>query len=535
MYRRIEASKVFMRSISIFFLLSICHLISAQDMQEALPGVNMGYDEKSPVISPDGKLLFFTISNHPQNLGGQRDSGDIWYSEFDGLQWSTPVHAGNVINSRDYNAVAGFSADGQQIILLSHYDGSGNTAKTQGISVSIKSSSGWSSPQNISIPYFQNKSSFLSGSISLDGSVFVYAAETYGSRVEDIYVTIKGSDGKWSEPKNLGRNINTQFQELSPWMSEDGTTLYFSSNGRPGSKSFDVFFSTRLDDSWFNWTEPKSMAPVINSEGRELFFREYPVLGFSMFTSTKNSDGYGDIKLYRPDVPSNDSVLVVAPPIIKEDTVVQIEVVQQEAVNDKFIHVHGKITNAKTGEPIDATLLFESSDSLVRAKSPAGEYKAQITSTRSYSITINAAGFVNAMEKLDVNTFEMKELEMNFKLQPIEVGTTVTLKNVLFIQGQPELLPESYPELDLVVQFLKNNPHLEIELSGHTDSRGSFSQLMTLSQKRVNKVKSYMVSKGISSKRIVGKGYGGSKPIASNESEETRMLNRRVEFTIKKL
>jgi outer membrane protein OmpA-like peptidoglycan-associated protein len=124
---------------------------------------------------------------------------------------------------------------------------------------------------------------------------------------------------------------------------------------------------------------------------------------------------------------------------------------------------------------------------------------------------------------------------MNFKLQPIEVGTTVTLKNVLFIQSKPELLPESYPELNVVVQFMKDNPHVEIELSGHTDSRGSFRQLMTLSQQRVNRVKSYLVSKGISSKRIVGKGYGGSKPIASNDTEETRMLNRRVEFTIKKL
>ena len=106
---------------------------------------------------------------------------------------------------------------------------------------------------------------------------------------------------------------------------------------------------------------------------------------------------------------------------------------------------------------------------------------------------------------------------------------------MLFIQGKPELLPESYPELNEIVQFMKKNPKIEIEISGHTDSRGSFRQLMELSQKRVNKVKSYLVSKGIESKRIVGRGYGGSKPIASNDSEETRILNRRVEFTIKKL
>jgi outer membrane protein OmpA-like peptidoglycan-associated protein len=124
---------------------------------------------------------------------------------------------------------------------------------------------------------------------------------------------------------------------------------------------------------------------------------------------------------------------------------------------------------------------------------------------------------------------------MNFKLQPIEVGTTVRLKNVLFMQSKPELLPDSYPEHNEVVEFMKTNPYVEIELAGHTDNRGSFRQLMSLSQQRVNKVKGYLVSKGISANRIAGKGYGGSKPIASNETEESRILNRRVEFIIKKL
>lgn len=524
-----------MRSISIvisFLLVFTSSLISAQDIQEALPGVNGSYDEKSPVISPDGKLLYFTISNHPQNVGGIRDLGDIWYSEFDGLQWSTPVHAGTTLNSRDYNAVAGFSDDGLWLYLLSHYDASGNSAKTQGISVSRKSSGSWSKPENISIPYFQNKSSFLSGSVLMDGSLFVYAAETYGSRVEDIYMTRKGSDGKWSAPINLGSKINTQFQELSPWMSKDGKVLYFSSNGRPGCRSFDVFSVNRLDDTWGNWSDPKSVDTDINSEGRELFFRQYPSLGFSMYTSTKNSDGYGEIKIYRPDVPFEDSVVVAE---VVQDTVIKIEEIIRQETSDKTIKIYGTVTNAKTGEVLNAKLSFEATDTLITADASTGKYSILIGSTRSYSIKIDAPGFVNNLEKLDLNTYEMKELEMNFKLQPIEVGTTVTLKNVLFIQSKPELLPESYPELNVVVQFMKDNPHVEIELSGHTDSRGSFRQLMTLSQQRVNRVKSYLVSKGISSKRIVGKGYGGSKPIASNDTEETRMLNRRVEFTIKKL
>lgn len=520
-----------MRSFLIFSFLFSFGVISAQQpVQPSLDLVNTSYDEQNPVVSPDGKFLFFTICNHPQNMGGKKDPGDIWFSVLQNGQWAAPVHAGTLLNDRGYNAVAGFSADGNQLFLLSHYDGTGNAARTQGISVSKKNASGWSKPENISIPYFQNKSTYHSGQLSADGKVFVYSAETYGSRVEDLYVSVKGPNGKWTEPKNLGDKINTQFQELSPSISADGKTLYFSTNGRKGRGSFDIYTATRLGEGWTIWSDPVNVGEL-NSDGRDLFFRDYPTLGFSMYTSKKNSDNYGDIRVNAPV--SSDSVppAIVQPPA---DTVVQIEVIARTE-SDSLITVYGRVTDTKTGEPVMATLFFESPGSLVKVQANAGNYTVKILSTASYAIKIDAPGFVSSLENLTVNTYEMKELEMNFKLQPIEIGTTVTLKNVLFMQSKPELLPASYPELDLVVQFMKENPHLEIELAGHTDNRGSFRQLMTLSQQRVNKVKSYLVSKGIASKRIVGKGYGGSKPIASNDNEETRMLNRRVEFTIKKL
>jgi outer membrane protein OmpA-like peptidoglycan-associated protein len=139
------------------------------------------------------------------------------------------------------------------------------------------------------------------------------------------------------------------------------------------------------------------------------------------------------------------------------------------------------------------------------------------------------------MENLDINSADMRELEMNFRLQPVEIGTTVNLKNVLFMQAKTDILPESFPELDLVVSFLKENPKVRIELMGHTDGRGVHADNVKLSLQRVNKVKDYLVSKGIDSRRISGKGFGGSKPIASNDTEESRKMNRRVEFVIKKL
>ena len=380
--------------------------------------------------------------------------------------------------------------------------------------------------------------------------MFVFSAESYGTLgVDDIYVSIK-QDGKWTEPKNLGSTINTQFQELSPSLSDDNTTLFFSSNGRKGNGSFDIYSTTRLDDTWTNWSAPVNLGPKVNTEGRELFYRVYPARGYALFTTTTSSDGYGDVRIGAPDdvFPSGDTVIYasVHNPH-KQDTsspVADERKVTTDANSDKTIpekipaktevKVYGRITNAKTGEAIPARVSFQGPDSnAVSFTSDSNGYSVAVPSSQ-YTIRIEANGYISSLEKLDINVLEMRDLEMHFKLQPVEVGTTVNLKNVLFAQAKTEILPESYPELDLVVNFLKDNPKVKIELMGHTDGRGVHVDNVRLSQQRVNKVKGYLVSKGIDGKRISGKGFGGTRPIASNDTEESRRMNRRVEFVIKK-
>lgn len=497
--------------------------------------INTMYNELNPVLSPDGKTLFFTIANHPSNVGGKRDPGDVWISTLQGATWSQPIHGGSLINDRAYNAAAGLSPDGNELYLLSHYDSEGNTPKTQGISVSKKVSTGWARPRNISIPYFQNKSTFLSGTLTKDLLVFIFSAETYGTRgVDDLYVSLN-ENGKWTAPRNLGVSLNTQFQELSPSLSDDGQTLYFSSNGRKGYGSFDIYSANRLDDTWMNWSEPVNVGSSINSEGRELFFRDYPALGLKLLTSTKNSDGYGDVKFHL----DNEPILidpVISLNIPKPDTIyAAIDDTTPAVVKKKnVVKVYGKVSNSKTGEPINSNLNFSAPNTHASAGSTGSGYSIEIPPSEIYHIKIEAPGYISVLEKLDITGYETQELEMNFSLQPVAVGTTVNLKNVLFIQTKTELLPESFDELDVVVSFLKTNPGVKIELSGHTDSRGIHADNIRLSQQRVNSVKQYLVSKGVDPKRISGKGYGGLKPITSNETEETRMMNRRVEFIIKK-
>ncbi|MBT1696770.1 OmpA family protein [Fulvivirgaceae bacterium PWU4] len=531
-----------MRLLFIPALVLACELLAAQPSPDnSFQLVNSPYDEQNPTISPDGRTLFFTIGNHPDNIGGKKDPGDIWISQWTGNQWSAPVHGGRLLNDRAYNAVAGISADGEQLFLHGHYDPSGNTARSQGISIATREGDTWSRPVNVSITYFQNKSSMSCGTVSPDGSVFVFSAETYGTHgVDDLYVSLK-TNGKWSEPKNLGPVINTQFQELSPSISADLKTLYFSSNGRKGNGSFDVYSATRLDDTWTNWSAPVNLGPGVNSEGRELYFKLTPEDdGTAMFTSTHNSNGYGNLMLYRTSNPVKKDTVPLAS--LPEDTTVTLVEMKPDTATaaplpdnlDKSVKVYGKVTNSKTGEPIQATIAFAGPALPVTATSSAEGYNILVPAAQQYNVTIEAQGFISTMENLDINAYEMRELEMNFTLQPVEIGTTVNLKNVLFAQTKSDILPESYRELDLVVTFLQSNPNVRIELAGHTDNRGIHTDNIKLSQQRVNKVKEYLVSKGVDPKRISGKGYGGTKPIASNDTEQSRKMNRRVEFTIKK-
>ncbi len=524
------------------FFIGWVPLAMAQPAPARFDKANSALDEQNPLLSPDGRTLYFTISNHPQNVGGTKDLGDIWYATLTEQGWGDPIHGGTQINNALHNTVAGFSADGTQLFLMGHYAAPGEPVQSQGLAVARWNGTGWATPVNIKIPYFKNSTLFQSGCLSADGNVLVFSAESYATRgAEDIYVSLR-SAGKWSEPKNLGNTINTPYQDVSPSLSPDGRRLYFASNGHGGYGSFDVFFSDRLDDTWLSWSEPVNAGPDINSEGRELFYRPTPWGDF--YTSTRNSDGYGDIHFYQPPTPK-DSMQVVSPLLSEIKTaeptdsvtkqIIPIDYAKEAVAEAKSFRVWGTVLNAQTQAPLLAQVhILSTGEQLARQSKADGMYEVTLAAREEYHIKVEAPGFIGVMEKLDLRTQVLNNLEMNFQLQPVAVGTTVNLKSVLFQQSTATLLKESYDELNMVADFMKQNPKVEIELAGHTDNRGYHQLNMKLSRERVEEVKKYLVAQGIESRRISGKGYGGTKPIADNDAEETRALNRRVEFTIVK-
>ncbi|MBS1559252.1 MAG: OmpA family protein [Bacteroidetes bacterium] len=196
------------------------------------------------------------------------------------------------------------------------------------------------------------------------------------------------------------------------------------------------------------------------------------------------------------------------------------------------IILSGRVLNAKTGTGVAANLFFQP-DSSVCTSSAEGHFDKIISATKQ-EVRISAIHYINYASLFDAGSSDLKMVEADFKLQPIEKGISVKLKNILFQVSTTNLLAESYPELDSVYLFLKTNPNVQIELQGHTDNRGNADRDLELSQQRVNKIKNYLVTKGIRAQRIRGVGLGGTKPLAGNDTEEGRKLNRRVEFVILK-
>lgn len=503
-----------------FLCFIIISITTSAQITKVTRAINSNYDEQNPVLMPGETHLFYTIANHPDNIGGIKDKGDIWYSIWQDSVWSMPIHAGNVINNTLWNGVLAFTPDDNKMLLHHKYSNG-----RQGISIAKRRGKGWQKPQDMEIPYFMNRSKFQSGSLSPDGRVILLAIESYGTiGAEDIYACFKKGD-KWTEPKNLGAIVNTKFQEMTPIIADDNKTMFFASNGHGGEGSMDIFKTVRLDDSWMNWKTPENVSEV-NTSGRELSFSFDPIKKVARYITTQDSDGYGDIRYYEFKETLSDSAIVVErveaiPSVIKFDTT-------------KFI-VQGWVKDKRSLNPIGASITASQpgngNNQPDNVGTTNGQFSMALDSAGTYQIKVASDGYLPHLIEIVLDSSQNK-YEIEALLSAIVLGEAITLEHVLFERASTNLIETSYQDLNDVIEMMKDNPAMEIELSGHTDNQGSSKLNLQLSKDRVEVVKKYITSKGIPSKRIEGKGYGGTRPIASNKNPESRKFNRRVEFTV---
>lgn len=472
-------------------------------------GVNSKWAEISPIISQDGKKLFFTRDLHPQNIGEEKYQ-DIWYSNLgsDSI-FASATNIDYPINNSGHNFVISVSPDGNSLIVGNKYNPDGTMSK--GISMSNWNGSNWDYPKPINIDdkIIGNKVTY---NLASNRKVMLMSCEredSYGK--EDIYVLFWRNDSTWSEPINLGSQINTASSEISPYLAADMTTLYFSTDGKPGYGSNDFFITRRLDDSWTNWSEPQNLGPKFNTTGWDAYFTVPASGDYAYYVSTTNSLGVEDIfRIKMPDT--------LKPKIV--------------------VLVSGRVLNAKDYSPINSKIIYEllsknQEIGLAQSNPETGEYKIALPAGQIYGFLAEANGFLSVTQNLDLRSINYyQELYRDLYLVPVKKGATLTINNIFFNFGEFQLLPESFSELNRLVTFLKENPEYNIEISGHTDDVGAVYANIELSKNRAKSVSDYFIANGIDARRIKTKGFGKDKPVAPNDTEENRAKNRRVEFKI---
>lgn len=573
-----------------FFSLRAQEISSHYELVKMSANVNTLYHEVSPVISVDGTKLYYFVSNHPQNTFGKEQSQDIWFSTLDEKgEWSTGKRMPPPLNQNRYNQVFSALPDGSLLVR------GGRAKNSKGFS--LLTSGG--SLTELTIPGFENmdKGLFNGATISADAKhLIMYFSEKAGDKFSDFYLS-NLENGKWSMPVKL--KISSTADDYSPFIGPDQKTLYFSSDRFAKDKvgSTDVYKVTRLDDTWMNWSEPVNLGKSVNTPASDAYFsidshgniftarsgaridggnfdlfilrpRNFKILltGTTFNEKTKQpitsaveikvkdqnpislrttNNGNFDTRVPEIDeyslsatatgfLPFKQSYKV---PRINKDTTLHVDVFLTPVA--KQIVLAGEVTDKKTQQTVKnakVNIAFKPDQTVnYSLMATEGKYEQAIGNIGWYIFTTSSEGYLNSTDSVQVKSEEITPVIKNIFLTPIEVGLTVRLKNIYFDFDKTTLKSESFVELNKVVDFLKQNENISIEISGHTDSKGSDTYNLNLSQGRSQSVVDYLISQGINSSRLQAHGYGESKPIDSNDTEDGRANNRRVEFTVLKI
>lgn len=534
----------------------------AQNMSPLGAAINSEFNEIHPLISADGQTLYFVRANHPSNNMGKEGSNDVWYAEKRGNQWTMSRRMPNAINKDRYNDLFSISPDGQTALIRGVYE-KGKRVDEIGMSIATKNRNGWSQPEKVNIPKLDAlvKGPYLSAYLGHDGRTMMLSFSESKTGAEDLYVCLQDRKGQWSKPLHLGKDINTSFGETTPFLASDQMTLYFASNRPGGQGGYDIWMSRRRDRTWQKWTKPVNLGEKINSKEDDLYF-SIAADGVTGYLSTRNNSvGKGDIMVIQFPQPE------VTTPTLAQTGAVQggssqnqgkgtgnsldpgqiKNAGENESSNTALVGSTpapvvvyvGKVLQDKTGQPLDAKVIYESLDGegtsgVVNTNPTTGEYKILLPVGKNYAIRAEARDFVSPSQRIDLTqTNRFSEIKApTLTAVPLVSGANITLENIFFEFGKATLQSTSTVELNRIADLLLDNPTLVVEIQGHTDNVGSAEVNKKLSQDRADAVRTYLLRQKVPADRISSKGYGFDRPIASNETDEGQAKNRRVDFMV---
>lgn len=474
--------------------------------------INSKDDEYLPTLTADNNTLVFTrrFPRKPTTAQGINEEEDFYVSLRDEKgNWSKSTRMPEPVNSNDNEGAQCISQDGRVMFFTAcgRQDGVGRCD----LYMCTRKGDQWSKPRNVGQPV--NSGAWESQpTFSIDGRTLYFVSDRkggYGGM--DIWKTTFGKSG-WSEPENLGPNINTPGNEMSPFIHYDDKTLYFSSDGHPGMGGMDLFCVRRQEDG--SWGKPENLGYPINTLSDETNL----IVSADARTAYYSSDrkgGYGKQDIYTFELPV---------PVRPERSLCLSGTVYDQASKQK-LSATVSVLSLATGEIISTT-----------TSDPAtGHYVISMPAAQDYAIHVSAKGYLfhsQSHEALADQGDVLETVVTDIPLSRIEKGQCIALRNVFFETGKSDILDPSKVELDKVVEILKANPSIKIELGGHTDNVGKPADNQLLSERRAQSVMEYLKSQGIASDRLTYKGYGESKPITTNDTEEGRQQNRRTELKI---
>jgi outer membrane protein OmpA-like peptidoglycan-associated protein len=501
--------------------------------------INSKYPDYAPVISADESVMVFTSRREGSTgkqvsmLDGQYYE-DLYISYKANGQWTAPRNIMEV-NTDKHDACIALSPDGKQLFI--YRDGRGGDIYASTFDA-IQNT--WSKPQslgdNVNTKYYEPSVSMTS-----DGNTIYFSSNRPGGLGGlDIYVSRKDDKGNWGPATNLGASINTSYDDDAPFIHADGQTLYFSSRGHAGMGGYDIYRSS-FDETTAKWSQPENLGYPINTAGEDSYFVLSADNKHGYYASAKEG-GHGEKDIYLISMPKPKELTAAATRTIQATKAsvtarpVEIKQVKVE-MNINTTILKGHITDAFTKKPLEAGIVLtnnENAEVITEQQSDTtGFYLTVMPSGKNYRFAVEKDGYLFHSENYEIPPSKgYQEIVLNVELKRVSVGSRIILRNIFFDFDQATLKKESTAELQNLLEIMTQVPALTIEISGHTDSKGSAEYNKKLSERRAKAVVDYLIAKGVAPSRFTHKGFGMERPLVSNDDEEGRALNRRTEFLI---
>jgi outer membrane protein OmpA-like peptidoglycan-associated protein/tetratricopeptide (TPR) repeat protein len=500
--------------------------------------INSKFPDYAPVISADETVMVFTSRREGSTgkqvsmLDGQYYE-DLYISYKANGNWTPPRNIAEV-NTDKHDACIALSPDGKQLFIYRDTRGGDIYISTFDAIQNI-----WSKPQslgdNVNTKYYEPSVSMTS-----DGNTIFFSSNRPGGLGGlDIYMSHKDSKGNWGPATNLGAPVNTPYDDDAPFIHADGQTLYFSSRGHAGMGGYDIYRSSFEENT--KWSEPENLGYPINTAGEDSYFVLSADNRHGYYASAKEG-GQGEKDIYLISMPRPKEMTAAATRTIQATkasvTIKPVEIKQVKLeMNANTTILKGHIIDAFTKQPLEAGIVLtnnENAEIITEQKSDtAGFYLTVMPSGKNYRFAVEKDGYLFHSENYEIPPSKgYQEIVLDVELKRVSVGSRIILRNIFFDFDQATLKKESTAELQNLLDIMTEMPKMKIEISGHTDSKGSAEYNKKLSERRAKAVVDYLVAKGVAPDRLTYKGYGMERPLVSNDDEEGRALNRRTEFLI---